>query len=172
MSQWPSTKARQVLAALLRRGRSIKREVRGSHRVLSPPGWPTTRSRFETQTRSAHGCWRASLSAQAGCRTTSSRPAGLDNAPGVDACRIYAAPCDSAEVLFQTRATAPASCTPSGPPHRTRCTSTRTTMWPCRTTGTSSAWPGRRTNGRGRRRGSAPSCRRSRRGGADVSEGS
>jgi len=39
MSQWPSTKARQVLAALLRKGWSIKREVRGSHRVLSRPGW-------------------------------------------------------------------------------------------------------------------------------------
>ena len=39
MSQWPSTTARQVLAALLRKGWSIKREVRGSHRVLSRPGW-------------------------------------------------------------------------------------------------------------------------------------
>lgn len=40
MSQWPSAKARQVLAALLCIGWSVKRQVRGSHRVLSRPGWP------------------------------------------------------------------------------------------------------------------------------------
>jgi len=40
MSQWPSTKARQVLAALLRSGWIIKREAKGSHRVLARPGWP------------------------------------------------------------------------------------------------------------------------------------
>ena len=40
MSEWPSTKARQLLAALLRIGWRIKREARGSHRVLSRPGWP------------------------------------------------------------------------------------------------------------------------------------
>ncbi|MCA1555811.1 MAG: type II toxin-antitoxin system HicA family toxin [Acidobacteria bacterium] len=39
MSGWPSTKARQVLAALLRIGWSIKRESGGSHRVLSRSGW-------------------------------------------------------------------------------------------------------------------------------------
>lgn len=39
MSQWRSTKARRVLAALLRIGWSIKRQS-GSHRVLSRPGWP------------------------------------------------------------------------------------------------------------------------------------
>jgi predicted RNA binding protein YcfA (HicA-like mRNA interferase family) len=39
MSQWPSTKARRVLAALLRVGWRIKRE-RGSHRILERPGWP------------------------------------------------------------------------------------------------------------------------------------
>jgi predicted RNA binding protein YcfA (HicA-like mRNA interferase family) len=39
MSEWPATKARQVLAALLRKGWSVKREVRGSHRVLCRPGW-------------------------------------------------------------------------------------------------------------------------------------
>jgi predicted RNA binding protein YcfA (HicA-like mRNA interferase family) len=38
MSQWRSTRARRVLAALLRTGWSIKRET-GSHRVLSRPGW-------------------------------------------------------------------------------------------------------------------------------------
>jgi predicted RNA binding protein YcfA (HicA-like mRNA interferase family) len=39
MSQWPSTKARRVLAALLGIGWSIKRES-GSHKTLSRPGWP------------------------------------------------------------------------------------------------------------------------------------
>lgn len=39
MSHWPSTKARRVLAALLRIGWRIKRERRGSHRVLERTGW-------------------------------------------------------------------------------------------------------------------------------------
>lgn len=39
MSQWPSTKARRVLAALLRIGWRIKR-TSGSHRTLERPGWP------------------------------------------------------------------------------------------------------------------------------------
>jgi predicted RNA binding protein YcfA (HicA-like mRNA interferase family) len=38
-SQWPSTKARLVLAALLRNGWRIKRH-RGSHRLLEKSGWP------------------------------------------------------------------------------------------------------------------------------------
>jgi predicted RNA binding protein YcfA (HicA-like mRNA interferase family) len=37
-SQWPSTKARLVLAALLRKGWQIKRQ-RGSHRLLAKSGW-------------------------------------------------------------------------------------------------------------------------------------
>jgi predicted RNA binding protein YcfA (HicA-like mRNA interferase family) len=40
MNQWPSTKARTVLAALIRIGWSIKRDSAGSHRILSRPGWP------------------------------------------------------------------------------------------------------------------------------------
>jgi predicted RNA binding protein YcfA (HicA-like mRNA interferase family) len=40
MSQWPSTKARLVLAALLRIGWTIKRQSGTSHRVLSRSGWP------------------------------------------------------------------------------------------------------------------------------------
>jgi len=40
MSAWPSAKAKQVLAALLRIGWSVKRESGGSHRVLNRPGWP------------------------------------------------------------------------------------------------------------------------------------
>jgi predicted RNA binding protein YcfA (HicA-like mRNA interferase family) len=40
MSQWPTTKARKVLAALLRIGWRIKRQSGGSHRVLERSGWP------------------------------------------------------------------------------------------------------------------------------------
>ncbi len=40
MSQWGSAKARKVLSALLRIGWTIKRESRGSHRILSRSGWP------------------------------------------------------------------------------------------------------------------------------------
>ena len=39
MSRWPSTKARRVLAALLRTGWSVKRQS-GSHRTLVREGWP------------------------------------------------------------------------------------------------------------------------------------
>jgi predicted RNA binding protein YcfA (HicA-like mRNA interferase family) len=38
MSAWPSTRARRVLAALLRLGWAVKRQS-GSHRTLSRPGW-------------------------------------------------------------------------------------------------------------------------------------
>ena len=38
MSQWSSSKARKVLAALLRIGWSVKRQV-GSHQVLERQGW-------------------------------------------------------------------------------------------------------------------------------------
>ncbi|MGH8163492.1 MAG: type II toxin-antitoxin system HicA family toxin [Rhodanobacteraceae bacterium] len=38
MSQWPSVKAKRVLAALLRIGWSIKRQS-GSHRTLARDGW-------------------------------------------------------------------------------------------------------------------------------------
>ena len=40
MSQWPSTKAKRVLAALLRLGWRIKRQSGGSHRILERGGWP------------------------------------------------------------------------------------------------------------------------------------
>ncbi len=39
MSQWPFTRASRVLAALLRIGWRIKRQVHGSHRVLARDGW-------------------------------------------------------------------------------------------------------------------------------------
>ncbi len=40
MSKWPSTRAPQVLAALLRIGWTIKRQSGTSHRVLNRVGWP------------------------------------------------------------------------------------------------------------------------------------
>ncbi|HUD85452.1 MAG TPA: type II toxin-antitoxin system HicA family toxin [Xanthobacteraceae bacterium] len=39
MSQWPAAKAQRVLAALLRRGWTIKRHT-GSHRILQRTGSP------------------------------------------------------------------------------------------------------------------------------------
>jgi predicted RNA binding protein YcfA (HicA-like mRNA interferase family) len=40
MSQWPSTRARRVRAALLRIGWRVKRAAGGSHQVLAREGWP------------------------------------------------------------------------------------------------------------------------------------
>ncbi len=40
MSQWSSTKAGKVLAALLRLGWSVKRQSGGSHKTLERVGWP------------------------------------------------------------------------------------------------------------------------------------
>ncbi|HNK51860.1 type II toxin-antitoxin system HicA family toxin [Accumulibacter sp.] len=39
MSQWPSIKAKRLLAALLGLGWKVKRQS-GSHRTLSREGWP------------------------------------------------------------------------------------------------------------------------------------
>ena len=39
MSQWPSTKARRVYAALIQIGWELKRQS-GSHRTLQRSGWP------------------------------------------------------------------------------------------------------------------------------------
>ncbi len=39
MSQWPSVKARRLLAALLRLGWQVKRQS-GSHKTLARNGWP------------------------------------------------------------------------------------------------------------------------------------
>ena len=39
MSEWPSMRARRVLAALQRIGWAAKRQT-GSHRILARPGWP------------------------------------------------------------------------------------------------------------------------------------
>jgi len=40
MSQWPSTKSKLVVTALLRIGWTIKRQHGTSHRVLAWSGWP------------------------------------------------------------------------------------------------------------------------------------
>ena len=40
MSQWPSSKARKVLAALLRIGWIVKRQSGTSHRILARSDWP------------------------------------------------------------------------------------------------------------------------------------
>lgn len=45
MSEWRSTRARRVLAALLRIGWTVKRQT-GSHKVLSRPGWSDTTFAF------------------------------------------------------------------------------------------------------------------------------
>jgi predicted RNA binding protein YcfA (HicA-like mRNA interferase family) len=39
MTAWPSTKARRVLAALIRIGWQVKRQS-GSHKTLTRQGWP------------------------------------------------------------------------------------------------------------------------------------
>jgi len=39
MSEWPSAKARRVLAALEKLGWRLKRQT-GSHRILAREGWP------------------------------------------------------------------------------------------------------------------------------------
>jgi predicted RNA binding protein YcfA (HicA-like mRNA interferase family) len=39
MSRWPSSKAKRVLAALVKIGWQLKRQT-GSHKTLSRDGWP------------------------------------------------------------------------------------------------------------------------------------
>ena len=39
MIRWPSSRARRILAALLRSGWKVKRQS-GSHRTLEKDGWP------------------------------------------------------------------------------------------------------------------------------------
>jgi len=40
VSRWRSAKAVRVFAALVRIGWAVKREAKGSHRVLARPGFP------------------------------------------------------------------------------------------------------------------------------------
>ena len=42
MSQWPATKANKVFRALLRRGWSVVKESKGSHRQMSHPDFQGT----------------------------------------------------------------------------------------------------------------------------------
>ena len=49
MSQWPSSKARLVLAALLRIGWTVKRQSGTSHRILARPDWPNFTFAFHDQ---------------------------------------------------------------------------------------------------------------------------
>ncbi|NWF84538.1 MAG: type II toxin-antitoxin system HicA family toxin [Bryobacteraceae bacterium] len=48
MSNWPASKARRVLAALESIGCRVKRQ-RGSHRLLTRPGWPDCEFAFHDQ---------------------------------------------------------------------------------------------------------------------------
>jgi len=38
MSNWPASKSKKVLSALINKGWEIKR-ISGSHKILSKPGW-------------------------------------------------------------------------------------------------------------------------------------
>lgn len=49
MSQWRSSKARLVLAALLRIGWTVKRQSGTSHRILVRPDWPNFTFAFHDQ---------------------------------------------------------------------------------------------------------------------------
>ena len=57
MSEWPSTKARRVLAALLKTGWQVKRQT-GSHRTLSREGWPDVVFAFHDREEIGPACWR------------------------------------------------------------------------------------------------------------------
>ncbi len=46
MGDWSATKAKRVLAALIRVGWRIKREVSGSHKTLERAGWADYRWAF------------------------------------------------------------------------------------------------------------------------------
>ena len=39
MTNWPSTKSKKVLRALIKIGWSVKREARESHKILRRDGW-------------------------------------------------------------------------------------------------------------------------------------
>jgi len=60
MSDWPSTKARRVLAALLRIGWVVKRHDATSHRTLSRDGWPNFIFSFHDADEIGRACSRES----------------------------------------------------------------------------------------------------------------
>lgn len=61
MSQWPSIKAKRLLAALFGIGWQLKRQS-GSHRTLSREGWPDVVFAFHDGEESAPVCWHVSPS--------------------------------------------------------------------------------------------------------------
>jgi predicted RNA binding protein YcfA (HicA-like mRNA interferase family) len=61
VTNWPSTKAQRVLAALLRIGWTVKRQS-GSHRTLSREGWPDFVFAFHDGDEMAPTCWPVSPS--------------------------------------------------------------------------------------------------------------
>ena len=68
MSQWPSAKAKRVLAAFLRIGWQIKRES-GSHKVLSRQGWPDVVFPFHDKDEIGPKMW-ARISKNTGLKST------------------------------------------------------------------------------------------------------
>ena len=69
MSQWPSAKAKRVLAALLKLGWQTKRQT-GSHRTLSFVGWPDLVFAFHDGEEIGRACWRGLPGTQASLRKT------------------------------------------------------------------------------------------------------
>jgi predicted RNA binding protein YcfA (HicA-like mRNA interferase family) len=69
MSQWPSAKAKRVLAALMKIGWTIKRQT-GSHRTLSRPGWQDVIFAFHDGEELGAACWRVSQNTQGSHRMT------------------------------------------------------------------------------------------------------
>jgi predicted RNA binding protein YcfA (HicA-like mRNA interferase family) len=63
VSDWPASKARLVLSALLRLGWTIKRTT-GSHRVLARDGWPDFVFAFHDGDEIGPACWRVSRGGQ------------------------------------------------------------------------------------------------------------
>jgi len=53
VSEWPSTRAKLVLVALLRIGWTVERQT-GSHRILSRPDWPNLVFAFQYRGELGH----------------------------------------------------------------------------------------------------------------------
>ncbi len=70
MSNWPSIKAKQVLAALFRVGWTFKRQV-GSHQLLERPGWPDFVFAFHDREEIGPECSQESLRKLACAQRTS-----------------------------------------------------------------------------------------------------
>ena len=57
MNNWPATKAKRVLAALLRIGWRVGRQA-GSHKFLTREGWPPYEFAFHDDEEIGHGMLR------------------------------------------------------------------------------------------------------------------